>query len=90
MQHKAGKGVHSNFEQYDLGIPDMARLDNAAPAMREMPFFHAIISDPPYGIRAGARRSGVPDEKKKPIPGSSATLAIVLLARSSKLTSIRR
>jgi tRNA (guanine10-N2)-methyltransferase len=61
-----GPNVQSNFVQY--GVPD--RLldlfvgDNARPCMRQKPMFDAIVADPPYGVREGARKVG---KKKKAI-----------------------
>ncbi|KAL8166446.1 hypothetical protein V2J09_007945 [Rumex salicifolius] len=53
--------VWSNFKQY--GLPDpiaLLRADNNLPpwraGLKEM--FDAIICDPPYGVRAGGRKSG--------------------------------
>ncbi|KAG2659061.1 hypothetical protein PVAP13_1KG336900 [Panicum virgatum] len=72
--------VWSNFEQYKLPEPlCLLRADNNLPpwrpGLKEM--FDAIICDPPYGVRAGGRKSGgrkllkgvkgpytVPDEKR--------------------------
>lgn len=53
------------------GIPELVRIDNAVSCLREVPVFHAILCDPPYGVRAGARKSGrkggarsIPEEKR--------------------------
>ncbi|XP_078172466.1 tRNA modification 11 protein [Carex rostrata] len=72
--------VWTNFEQYNLPEPiGLLRADNNLPpwrpGLKEM--FDAIICDPPYGVRAGGRKSGgrkllkgtvgpytVPDEKR--------------------------
>ncbi|XP_024539201.1 tRNA (guanine(10)-N2)-methyltransferase homolog isoform X1 [Selaginella moellendorffii] len=81
--------VWSNFKQYDLPPPvGLVRADNNArpwrPNLREV--FDAIICDPPYGIRAGGRKSGgrkllkgiidpyiIPDDKRKEhIPSTAA------------------
>lgn len=78
-----GKGpdrnVWSNFKQYGLPMPSLIRADNNLPAWRPglKEVFDAIICDPPYGVRAGGRKSGgrkllkgavgpytVPDEKR--------------------------
>nr|CCA26373.1 tRNA guanosine2'Omethyltransferase putative [Albugo laibachii Nc14] len=52
--------VVSNFEQYGLPLPEIIRADNSHSPMWEhcSGFFDAIICDPPYGIRAGARKTG--------------------------------
>ncbi|KAL5787677.1 hypothetical protein ACOSP7_004626 [Xanthoceras sorbifolium] len=72
--------VWSNFKQYGLPAPvGLLRADNNLPpwrpALKEV--FDAIICDPPYGVRAGGRKSGgrkllkgavdpyiVPDDKR--------------------------
>ncbi|KAJ1456463.1 hypothetical protein M885DRAFT_174075 [Pelagophyceae sp. CCMP2097] len=56
------KTLFSNFQQYGLPAPEIVRLDASrffeswAPANEEV--FDAIVTDPPYGIRAGARCTG--------------------------------
>ena len=50
----------SNFQQYDLSPPvGLLRMDAHHPAFRIYGegFLDAIICDPPYGVRAGGRRS---------------------------------
>ncbi|GLT96607.1 hypothetical protein SLE2022_142160 [Rubroshorea leprosula] len=72
--------VWSNFKQYGLPMPiALLRADNNLPPWRPglKEVFDAIICDPPYGVRAGGRKSGgrkllkgvvdpyiVPDEKR--------------------------
>ncbi|BBN04731.1 tRNA (guanine10-N2)-methyltransferase [Marchantia polymorpha subsp. ruderalis] len=60
-----GKGpdrnVWSNFKQYELPSPvGLIRADNNVPPWRPNLFevYDAIICDPPYGVRAGGRKSG--------------------------------
>ncbi|CAI5460715.1 unnamed protein product [Closterium sp. Yama58-4] len=60
-----GKGpnrdVWGNFHQYSLQPPvGLLRADNNCPPWRQdlREMFHAIICDPPYGVRAGGRKSG--------------------------------
>lgn len=55
--------LFSNFDQYKLSRPELIRLDNHAFARHYSDctlrgFFNAIVTDPPYGIRAGGRKSG--------------------------------
>eukprot|EP00961_Rhodomonas_salina_P110215 1483521-Rhodomonas_salina.2 len=58
----------SNFDQYGLMRPlDIVRCDNAHPVWRMATVFDAIVCDPPYGVRAGARKTGCTKEAK-PIP----------------------
>lgn len=72
--------VWSNFKQYGLPMPiALLRADNNLPPWRPglKEVFDAIICDPPYGVRAGGRKSGgrkllkgvvdpytVPDDKR--------------------------
>lgn len=60
-----GKGadqtVFANFAQYNLPRPELIRSDNALYHRHyrtEHALYDAIVTDPPYGIRAGARRTG--------------------------------
>lgn len=73
--------VWSNFKQYNLPLPvGLIRADNNAPPWRSSlnEVFDAIICDPPYGVRAGGRKSGgrkllkgakgpytIPEDKRK-------------------------
>ncbi|GLI63539.1 hypothetical protein VaNZ11_006528 [Volvox africanus] len=65
---KIGKGgerltIYSNFEQYGLPAPvGLIRMDAHRHPIRPdlSEIFHAIIGDPPYGVRAGGRKSGLP------------------------------
>ncbi|KAK3012188.1 hypothetical protein RJ639_010883 [Escallonia herrerae] len=53
--------VWSNFKQYGLQMPlSLLRADNNLPPWRSglKEVFDAIICDPPYGVRAGGRKSG--------------------------------
>ncbi|EEY65292.1 tRNA guanosine-2'-O-methyltransferase, putative [Phytophthora infestans T30-4] len=52
--------VITNFKQYGLPLPELVRADNSmSPLTRQCKgFFDAVVCDPPYGIRAGARKSG--------------------------------
>lgn len=69
-----GKGRHenifTNFDQYNLPRPELVRSDNSIYHRHfrsHLPLFDAIICDPPYGIRAGARQSGSRYESFTPI-----------------------
>jgi len=53
--------VFSNFRQYKLPRPELVRSDNSLYHRHyrsHAPLYGAIVTDPPYGIRAGARKSG--------------------------------
>jgi tRNA (guanine10-N2)-methyltransferase len=67
----------SNFDDAALTRPlALLRADLAAPPYRKNlpPWAHAIICDPPYGVRAGGRKSGgrlqdsKPGYEPKPVP----------------------
>jgi tRNA (guanine10-N2)-methyltransferase len=58
-KHEPKKGnIFSNFEQYGLDKPEILRLDSCSTVFRSEGMFDAIICDPPYGLRAGAREVG--------------------------------
>ncbi|GFH59067.1 hypothetical protein CTEN210_15543 [Chaetoceros tenuissimus] len=55
------ENVYENFKQYNLPRPDLVRSDNAIyhrHYVTPTPLYDAIVTDPPYGIRAGARKTG--------------------------------
>jgi len=70
-----GKGensnVVSNFRQFDLPRPELIRSDNAIYQRHfrrtHIPMYNAIVTDPPYGIRAGARKSGSRLDQPRPV-----------------------
>jgi tRNA (guanine10-N2)-methyltransferase len=64
------ENVQSNFEQYGLPRPELIRSDNAIYHRHyrsHLPLYDTIICDPPYGIRAGARKTGSRLEKPRPV-----------------------
>ncbi|CAA2959026.1 tRNA (guanine(10)-N2)-methyltransferase homolog [Olea europaea var. sylvestris] len=85
--------VWSNFKQYGLPMPlSLLRADNNLPPWRSglKEMFDAIICDPPYGVRAGGRKSGgrkllkgvvapytVPDDKRTGHIPSTAPYSLV-------------
>nr|GMC81325.1 tRNA (guanine(10)-N2)-methyltransferase homolog [Ipomoea batatas] len=85
--------VWSNFKQYGLQMPvALLRADNNLPPWRPglKEVFDAIICDPPYGVRAGGRKSGgrkllkgvvdpytVPDDKRTDHIPSTASYSLV-------------
>ena len=68
-----GGQPNKTFDQYNLARPDFFRGDFSAQGrcFREQDvccqLFDAILGDPPYGIRAGARKVGAKEADKKPI-----------------------
>jgi tRNA (guanine10-N2)-methyltransferase len=64
------ENIVSNFRQFSLQRPELIRSDNSIyhKHYREhAPLYDAIVCDPPYGIRAGARKSGSRQENPRPI-----------------------
>eukprot|EP00658_Telonema_sp_P-2_P070811 TRINITY_DN60205_c0_g1_i1.p1 TRINITY_DN60205_c0_g1~~TRINITY_DN60205_c0_g1_i1.p1 ORF type:complete len:545 (-),score=141.29 TRINITY_DN60205_c0_g1_i1:173-1807(-) len=52
--------MNTNMAQYGLEpVVDVVRADNAQRAWGSRCLFDAIVCDPPYGVRAGAKRVGV-------------------------------
>lgn len=49
------KNIFTNFAQYQLKRPEIVVSDNARHCWRQG-FFDAIVTDPPYGIRASAKK----------------------------------
>jgi len=49
--------IRDNFKQYKLRQPELMVADSSIPGWRAGVQFDAIICDPPYGVRAGARKS---------------------------------
>jgi tRNA (guanine10-N2)-methyltransferase len=55
------ENVFSNFRQFNLPRPELVRSDNAIYHRHyrsDTPLYQSIVCDPPYGIRAGARKTG--------------------------------
>lgn len=66
----SNENVLSNFRQYNLPKPELIRTDNAIYHRHyrlHKPLYDAIICDPPYGIRAGARKTGSKYDEPRPI-----------------------
>ncbi|KAI2488815.1 hypothetical protein MHU86_25869 [Fragilaria crotonensis] len=65
------ENVRSNFRQYGLPPPELVRSDNSLYSRHyrrsTIPIYDAIVTDPPYGIRAGARKTGSRLDEPKPI-----------------------
>lgn len=63
---KLGRNVVTNFTYYGLGFPEQIRMDNSKIPIR--PSTHglidSIITDPPYGVRAGARKLGKSEKRR--------------------------
>lgn len=57
--------VFSNFEQYGFFKPEILRMDCTNDMFKCQNYFDAIVCDPPYGIRAGAKECGLRDARVK-------------------------
>lgn len=55
---KATHTVVDNFKQYGLARPELMCSDNSIFPCNMKEFFDSIVCDPPYGVRAGAKKSG--------------------------------
>lgn len=58
-----------NFHQYQLPTPiGLVRCDNSRPVFRDAigGWLDQIVCDPPYGVRAGGRKSGSRKYQKTP------------------------
>lgn len=51
--------IFSNFKHYGLPPCEVVRMDSAAPLWSPHARWDAIITDPPYGVRAGAKKVGI-------------------------------
>lgn len=54
------KDIYTNFLQYDLALPEYVLCDMAALPWRPVSggWVDSIVTDPPYGVRAGAKKQG--------------------------------
>ena len=50
--------VEDNFRYYGLPRPELLCADQSRVVWDREEVFDAIVTDPPYGVRAGARKSG--------------------------------
>jgi tRNA (guanine10-N2)-methyltransferase len=66
IRGKGKAGVHSNIEQYNLQgrVLDALVFDICHNPWRSQPWLDAIVTDPPYGVRAGAKTLGRKDDKE--------------------------
>ena len=53
-----GKDIFQNFIHYGLPVPEVVAVDNSRAPWRQESCFDVILTDPPYGVRAGAKRIG--------------------------------
>lgn len=69
-----GKNVFTNFGQYNVRdrLVDVMRFDHHKnDIIRTREWFDAIVCDPPYGIRAGAKKVGIKKKTLNWIPKDS-------------------
>ena len=57
--------IDDNFRHYKLPRPELICSDQSLPVWARAEVFDAVVSDPPYGVRAGARRSGRKGEARE-------------------------
>lgn len=54
--------IFQNFKHYGLPPPEVVAADNSCSCWRSSmgkePFFDVVLTDPPYGVRAGAKKVG--------------------------------
>ena len=72
-EDRGTKTCFSNFRQYGLPAPEILRLDasrffDSFASHRVEGLVDCVVSDPPYGIRAGARCSGAAKDDVKEVP----------------------
>merc|ERR1712195_185295 len=62
--------IGDNFDQYGLSAPCTVRCDNSVRIWRSASpgLFDVIVADPPYGVRAGAWKTGIPTVSHKEAP----------------------
>ncbi|TPX62917.1 hypothetical protein PhCBS80983_g00032 [Powellomyces hirtus] len=70
IRGKGDRNIESNAVQYKLTnrVLDTLVADLAHHPWRQQPFWDAIVCDPPYGVRAGAKKLGRGQKSKVP-PG---------------------
>lgn len=65
MAHKITEGnVFTNFDLFKFEHPEIIRMDYTQPSLRNVELFDAILCDPPYGIRAAAKKFGKHSKKE--------------------------
>ncbi|CAG8666166.1 7388_t:CDS:10, partial [Cetraspora pellucida] len=67
IRGQANKSIKSNVDQYNLSdkVLDTLVFDIRHHPWRENLWFDAIVTDPPYGVRAGAKTLGRKDPTKR-------------------------
>ena len=68
----SGNRLTIAFDQYELPHPELFRMDSSpeGDSFVRKPFFDAIVCDPPYGIREGARKKKI-RPKRNFVPGEA-------------------
>ena len=65
--------IATNFKHYGFTAPELIRGDastRGSSMLRSNELFDAVVCDPPYGIRAGARKSGSSRSEVSAVPES--------------------
>jgi tRNA G10 N-methylase Trm11 len=81
-----GRDAFTNFEHYGMARPELMYLDNAHAQLSRRPIIDVILADPPYGVRAGARKGGRSAEKDKDA-SSTAGVASSAVSSSSEISA---
>ncbi|XP_078384389.1 tRNA (guanine(10)-N(2))-methyltransferase TRMT11-like isoform X2 [Oculina patagonica] len=83
------ENFRANFSQYGLAsyFVDVLVADAGRLGLREVPLFDAIITDPPYGIREGARKLDTNDDVQEE-PGSGDQTSPCSAVRGCRLSEI--
>ena len=82
IARETNSNIFTNFQQYALPPPCILRADNSKRGnvfrsaaggtsssgtnTKRLPFLDAIVCDPPYGVRAGAKKCGTLKKRKQP------------------------
>jgi tRNA G10 N-methylase Trm11 len=54
--------IFTNFKWYGLPLPNILAMDFSYPVYEQREMFDAIVCDPPYGIRAGSKKTKATEE----------------------------
>lgn len=79
LNGKLGINASHNFAKYGLPFPELLAIDNGRlpfrkPTQAAGGFLDAIVTDPPYGVRAGARKNARAGAKLSELVAEQASL----------------
>jgi len=62
VSENQSRDIYENFKYYKLPAPEVIAMDNSHTSFKlsedRLPMFDIILTDPPYGVRAGAKKIG--------------------------------